>query len=104
MLVAALVLFLADVIVIVLFLVPLAKEACKEQTTQAPAPHDAPADQQASKAMLVAATLVLFLGDVVVIVVILVPLAQEMGKECATQAPAAYHAATDQKAGDPTFV
>ena len=51
-----------------------------------------------------AAALVLFLADVVVIVVLLVSLAQEMGKECATQAPAAYHAATDQKTGDPTFV
>jgi hypothetical protein len=54
--------------------------------------------------MLVAAAPVLFFGDVVVIVLLLVPFAQEMGKECATQAPAAYHAATDQKAGDPTFV
>jgi hypothetical protein len=53
--------------------------------------------------MLVAA-LVLFLGDVVVIVLLLVPLAQEMGKECATQAPAAYHATTDQKTSDPSFV
>jgi hypothetical protein len=54
--------------------------------------------------MLVAATLVLFLTDVVVILLLLVSFAQEMGKECATQAPAAYHAATDQKTGDPTFV
>ena len=45
--------------------------------------------------MLVAA-LVLFLADVVVIL-LLVSLAQEMGKECTTQASAAYNAATDQK-------
>jgi hypothetical protein len=50
------------------------------------------------------AALVFFLADVVVIVVLLAPLAQKMGKECATQAPTAYHATTDQKAGDPTFV
>src|SRR6516162_8770013 len=61
---AALILLLVDV-VIVLLLAPLPKEACEKQATQAPAAHNAPADQQASKTMLVAA-LVLFLADVIV--------------------------------------
>jgi hypothetical protein len=52
----------------------------EHKPTQAPAASNAPADQQTSKAMLMAAALVLFLADVVVIV-LLVSLAQEMGKE-----------------------
>ena len=75
---AALVLLLVDV-VIFLFLAPLPKEACEKQATQAPAAHNAAADQQASKTMLVAA-LVLFLVDVV-IVLLLVPLAKEACEE-----------------------
>jgi len=74
----ALILILVDVVIVLLF-APLAKEACEKQATQAPAAHNAPADQQASKTMLVAA-LVLFLVDVV-IVLLLVPLAKEACKE-----------------------
>jgi hypothetical protein len=50
-----------------------------------------------------AAAFIFLLVDVV-IVLLLVSLAQEMGKECATQPPTANNAPADQKAGDPTFV
>jgi hypothetical protein len=80
----------------------LTKKVLEHKPTEAASTQHAAADQQASKVMLVAATLILRLVDVVIL--LLVPLAQEMGKECAAQAPAAYHATTDQKTGDPTFV
>ena len=74
---ATLILLLVDVVIVLL--APLPKEACEKQATQAPTAHNAPADQHSSKTMLVAA-LVLFLADVVFIL-LLVSLAQEMGKE-----------------------
>ena len=57
------------------------KKVRKHKPTQAPAASNAPADQQTSKATLMAAALVLFLADVVVIVLLLAPLAKQMGKE-----------------------
>jgi hypothetical protein len=57
------------------------KKVRKHKPTQTPAASNAPADQQTSKATLMAAALVFFLADVIVIVVLLAPLAQEMGKE-----------------------
>jgi hypothetical protein len=80
------------------------KKVRQHKPTEAAPTQHAAADQQANKATLVAAALILFLADVVVIVLLLVPFAQEMGKEQATQAPAAYHTTTDQKTGDPSFV
>jgi hypothetical protein len=45
--------FLLANILIVLLLVPLPKETCKEETPQALTPHDAGADQQANQAMVI---------------------------------------------------
>jgi hypothetical protein len=46
---------------------------------RSPAPHDAPADQQASKPMLAAALILLHVDFVIVL--LLAPLPKEMGKE-----------------------
>jgi len=90
--------FLANILVILLFLVPLPKETCKEQTPQALAPDDAGADQQASKAMVIATTAFVFLANILVVLLFSVSLPKEACKEQTPQALAPHDAGTDQQA------
>ena len=58
----------------------LAKKVREHEPTEAASTQHATADQQASKAMLVAAALIVLLVDFV-IVLLFAPLPKEMGKE-----------------------
>jgi ABC-type Fe3+ transport system permease subunit len=75
----------------------------KHKPTQAPAASNAPADQQTSKATLMAAAFIFLLVDFVV-VLLLVSLAQEMGKEQTTQPPTANNAPADQQTSKATLM
>ena len=59
---------------------PSRRRCASIKPTQAPTANNAPADQQTSKATLMAAAFIFLLVDFVV-VLLLVSLAQEMGKE-----------------------
>src|SRR6516225_6783044 len=78
-------------------LLPLADEAGKKQTTQAPTAQKAARNQDARQPVILTTAAFVFFAALV-LVLFLVPLLEEMGKEQPTHAPAPQHAAGNQNA------
>jgi hypothetical protein len=72
----------------VLLLLPLADEASKKQTTQAPTAQKAASNQNACKPVILTAAAFVFFAALV-LVLFLVPLLEEMGQKQPTHAPTA---------------
>ena len=86
-------------------LLPLAEKSGKEQTTQPPTAQKAAGNQNAREpVILTTAAYLLFAALALVLILFLVPLAEDMGKKQTTQAPTAQHATGNQNAREPVIL
>ena len=77
----------------VAFLVPLAEQTSKKQTTQAPTAQQATSNQDAREPVILTAAAEFLFFAAFVLILCLVPLVKEMGKKQTTQAATAQKAA-----------
>ena len=79
--------------ILIPFLAPLAEQTGKKQTTQAPTAQQATSNQDACEPVVLTAAAEFLFFAAFVLILCLVPLVKEMGKEQTTQAPTAQKAA-----------